>query len=989
MCDAALLLADADLVEPEVVPPVRWGEPEGTHAWPGCEIFGFPHAQRTDRRPDTEQFIGTLKPGSSVMRERYVIDSAHSAPQPSLDGSPWRGMSGAAVLLDDYLVGLTVEDPRGWAHGRLEAVPARTLLADSKFIELVEQYTGARPVLEVIRHRTGHRRFAWEPVGGAQATDFGIHPVREVSGLPNVVRYVPRDLDKRLDEQLRAAAEQGGFVLVTGNSATGKTRSAFEAMRRTLGEWEICRPDPASDLGPLAEDCRAAGTHRVVWLDDLEGHLHAKGLTGELLTALQNAGAVVLATLRSQLYDRYLRQSARRSTADAFDGPGLAELVLRRATRVAIDRIWSDKERATASLSADPRLDEALAAGNDYGLPEYLAGGPQLAERLRAAVGSLGVDGGNPRGAALVLAAVDLARTGLASPLPAEVLERLHQCYLKRAGGARLRPEPLSDAWTWATETLLGVTSLLVPDDDELGWRPFDYLVADDAWAAGAAPVADEAWQEATQLVNGPSLLLLAWNAQLAERPDVALAALRPAAESGETPAMTGLAGLLIGQGTPEARKEGEQWLREASGLGDSAAMYHLGALLARTDDPEGAHSWLDAAVQAGETRALRALGDLALRGEDEETAREVWLKAAQAGDAESAVRYGDWLRRNLNSIMGERAVWLGSAAAQGLPAAALAYAGTLAYSEYPEEADEYVQQAYEGALPRARSGDPDAMITIGTILALSGHLDLAETWLRRARQRAPMLMPDWQIVYAPEGQPGLPAVAVSRETVERLAPGQLAEAMALLWSVDCQYCGYALGDGVPALRVFEQHGVASATLNHLGMCRYPDWLKTDGTAEYERLGMITVIGSSRPLLSWRATVVRTGLLRPDGKAEVAALVNPGLESIDFVQPQREGDGWRLGVTDGHRDRGLVAPGERLRRLKGSVTVSSTFVTLQLDIETWRAPVPPAIALEIERQGGMYLVLSSGVPDSVMTQNSLEHALRAADVAVGWLPIAW
>jgi hypothetical protein len=42
--------------------------------------------------------------------------------------------------------------------------------------------------------------------------------------------YVPRDIDNSLRERLAA----GGFVLLVGDSAAGKTRAAFEAMGATL-----------------------------------------------------------------------------------------------------------------------------------------------------------------------------------------------------------------------------------------------------------------------------------------------------------------------------------------------------------------------------------------------------------------------------------------------------------------------------------------------------------------------------------------------------------------------------------------------------------------------------------------------------------------------------------------------------------------------------------------------------------------------------------
>ena len=86
--------------------------------------------------------------------------------------------------------------------------------------------------------------------------------------------------------------------------------------------------------------------------------------------------------------------------------------------------------------------------------------------------------GVHPRGAALVAAAVDARRAGIVSGLPRGLLDRLHEQYLHRRGGAALRPEELRDAWDWATRRRRGTTGLLVPSalaGDRVD--VFDYLV--------------------------------------------------------------------------------------------------------------------------------------------------------------------------------------------------------------------------------------------------------------------------------------------------------------------------------------------------------------------------------------------------------------------------------------------------------------------------------------------------------------------------------
>lgn len=106
-----------------------------------CQAIGYPNVQRDSRDElDTEQFIGTLKPGAKMLSTRYVLDSSHSPPSETVDGSsPWAGFSGAAVFTQDAIIGVVAHDPSGWQHGRLEVTPAGVLEADLEFREFLNR----------------------------------------------------------------------------------------------------------------------------------------------------------------------------------------------------------------------------------------------------------------------------------------------------------------------------------------------------------------------------------------------------------------------------------------------------------------------------------------------------------------------------------------------------------------------------------------------------------------------------------------------------------------------------------------------------------------------------------------------------------------------------------------------------------------------------------------------------------------------------------
>ncbi|WP_144440914.1 serine protease [Streptomyces roseifaciens] len=138
-CDVALLVGERDLVSEDVAEsfePLVWGRAYDLRVWPGAQAIGFPHVQRDEAGElDTEQIVGSLKPGSNLLSGRHVLDSEYGPPQPPADGgSPWAGMSGAAVFVDGLLAGVVCADPSGWRHGRLTVTPSATLWQDFAFL---------------------------------------------------------------------------------------------------------------------------------------------------------------------------------------------------------------------------------------------------------------------------------------------------------------------------------------------------------------------------------------------------------------------------------------------------------------------------------------------------------------------------------------------------------------------------------------------------------------------------------------------------------------------------------------------------------------------------------------------------------------------------------------------------------------------------------------------------------------------------------------
>jgi tetratricopeptide (TPR) repeat protein len=301
--------------------------------------------------------------------------------------------------------------------------------------------------------------------------------------------YVRRARDAELDRMLATRR----FVLLVGPSKAGKSRTAYEAMRRNFPERALLVPASKASLpallalGLVAEDA-------VIWLDDLENYLGSDGLTEHVLHRLTgdpSRAATVLATMRAGGLDRF----GPRLGDDRREFKDPSSKVLERAQPVVrLDRKLDRAERARAREQLGNRWGAVLER---YGLGEYLVAGPALIERFENNLST------QPVGIAVVRAAVDWRRMGLTRPVPLEVLERLYPSYLEPEDQ---RPEHVnSDAFErglqWASEPVYGTSSLVLRSGDTV--LVFDYVldyvererrppIPDAAWAQGVQAVADD-----------------------------------------------------------------------------------------------------------------------------------------------------------------------------------------------------------------------------------------------------------------------------------------------------------------------------------------------------------------------------------------------------------------------------------------------------------------------------------------------------------------
>lgn len=159
--DAALLLADEDLVTATAAEAFRtslFARVDGPTPLLNCYALGFPQVSRYDgQKLDTEQFVGTIKPGSGRMRDEYVVEGGGTPPAAREDGeSPWAGMSGAPLFSGRHLIGVVTKDLSGWQHSRLTALPLERLPELPDFVGICTSYLGSPLRLATLRQTPDH-----------------------------------------------------------------------------------------------------------------------------------------------------------------------------------------------------------------------------------------------------------------------------------------------------------------------------------------------------------------------------------------------------------------------------------------------------------------------------------------------------------------------------------------------------------------------------------------------------------------------------------------------------------------------------------------------------------------------------------------------------------------------------------------------------------------------------------------------------------------
>ncbi|MFD7826002.1 tetratricopeptide repeat protein [Kitasatospora sp. NPDC059803] len=734
--------------------------------------------------------------------------------------------------------------------------------------------------------------------------------------------YVARpSADRELDEALAA----GGFVLVTGGSKAGKSRTLHERLIRSHGEARLMVP--RRHRGALEALIRVGlpqtsgpGEEVVVWLDDLHHYLLSGALdTGVLDLLLRHDPPFLLVATLTHRHREELR------TLDNEVGRA-AGAVLRRATVVTLPRALVEEERREAAL-VYPREDFS-----QRGIGETLVAAPALESRFDAGTEQC------PEGWLVVRAAADWARMGALALLDEPTLRELFDEYRRWAAELDVEPgEAVFHAGVdWARDRASAGIALLGRAADEPG-RPgyavFPYIAEYlDAVGGPETEIPDFAWTRAARTLSDADLLTLAYMAGARDKEDVATALLTRLVEQGEEEDVRATAALLLALVCLYRREfaEAEALLRQAEAAGPEnvaeLAKVELADLLAARGDYPAARELLEAAISARDPHiALIAQAGLAgvqwQLGEVEQAERLLAAVLAY-GVEEVGPRATEQLGRVLagqggapviaplglgGPDHGKQAMTLRSTGGGGEPAdqpwllsevvgaaasssiAAIArtrVVGLLVGQGELDRAEELLRSVIEDGDPLAR---PVAQASLGELMILRGHHQVAADLLEQAINAAAPAAVDGPRLYLGLARLYLDQVGEGLALVQQVAgaghPEKAPEATALL--------GFWFANA-------ERHEEAEHWLRLSMAGDHPRWARTG------QVGLACVLagrGEQEEAFRLLAEVAASG--RRDPGPWAAHL--KGNLALALGRPDEAVQAYRMAVAYGHREWSLAA----------------------------------------------------------------------------------
>lgn len=339
-------------------------------------------------------------------------------------------------------------------------------------------------------------------------------PGQILKGQPRYLARIPdRDIDQAISGALSGASSR--LIIVSGPSKIGKSRTLFEALRRSIPSATLIAPVDTDAIraitmpgGPLRIE-----EPSVLWLDDLEPFTD-QGLTPQLIREWFELcpGSLVVGTLGGKGGERISKPGPTASIGAELVAMSL-EVPMRKTTP-------SELSELTRDLA--PAVKQELI---EHGLAAFLVAGPQLRRKL--ATGRHDISSEEcPEGLAFASALIDWARCGRTGAASRQTALRLWHQYLPAAHQGD--EAALQRAVAWATRPVAGTVALIRPAGET--FVAFDYAV-ELGDAHGTTPP-QETWRLALQDLTPAEATSVGERALTSEHREIALRAFSVASAS-------------------------------------------------------------------------------------------------------------------------------------------------------------------------------------------------------------------------------------------------------------------------------------------------------------------------------------------------------------------------------------------------------------------------------------------------------------------------
>ncbi|GLU47372.1 tetratricopeptide repeat protein [Nocardiopsis ansamitocini] len=566
---------------------------------------------------------------------------------------------------------------------------------------------------------------SWSPQRlGVHAAIPGTTPRDDGFVLP---RYIPRPHDTHLRAHIKAATTQGArpqMVVVRGASCTGKTRTAFEAVRATLpNDFALLFPTNAEGLlAVLAAD--ALGPRTVLWLNEAQQYLNdAKGeaVAAALLRRLDTMGPLLVVATLWPAYDQTLTRRPAPGQGDPH--PKARELLAQAHYTYVPDSFTDHLDAAREAARHDPSLTTALQTGA-AGLTQILAAGPDLVQHYEHPAGEHG-----PYGQALISAAMDAHRLKVVGPLPLDFLQAAAPGYLTDTQRASADPDWFTHALTHARTRVKDTTPPLqdIPRASGMGALPGVVRLADFLQQHGRRARATQSppasfWNAATTHLSDPTdLTNLAYAALQRARLRHAAHLYCAAADAGDTDSLVFLAHMREAAGD---REGAERLYREAVNAGHTLALVGLARLREETGDHEEVERLARQALEARDPQVLMLWALARQVKRDREGAERFYRGAADAGLVDALAHLAHMREAAGDREGAER--FYREAADAGLVAALVSLAQMRLETGDREGAERFYREAVD-------AGHFDALVSLAQMWLETGDREGAERFYREA----------------------------------------------------------------------------------------------------------------------------------------------------------------------------------------------------------------------------------------------------------------